>query len=95
MMCHHVMEEKRNNKLSISSAVAIILGPALVQACTIEGKPPPITSPSNSEFPGIMIGVTLRSPNSSNRSTDTYYLKDKGYMQFLLCSFNHPVEHAN
>ena len=48
---------KRNKR--IISGFTIILGPALIQAWTRAGKPPPTTSQPNFEFTRRMIGVTL------------------------------------
>ena len=75
---HHKMEENKNRKGRISSGVAVIIGPELIQAWTRSGKPPPITPPSNSEFPGRIIVVTLIFPLSSNRLMATFHRNDKG-----------------
>ena len=75
---HHGTEENNDKKGRISIGVAIILGQSLLQDWTLSGKPPPITSPSNSNFLGIMIGVTLSFPKKSNITWDKYNWKAKG-----------------
>ena len=57
------------------------------------GKPPPITSALNSDFPGRMIGVTLCFPNRSNKNADTYHKRDKGRINIFLALVYHPVDH--
>ena len=74
----YVMEENNNNKGRIISGISIILGPALLQAWTRSRKPAPITSQSNYEFPGRMIGVALSFRNKYNISKDRYHWKAKG-----------------
>ena len=51
-----------------------------------------ITSPPTSKLPGWTIVITLRFPNKSNYSTDTYYRNAKGIIKIFLCSIYHPHE---
>ena len=59
------------------------------------GKPPPITSSPNFDFPGRMIGVTLCFPNRSNKRTDSYHKRGKGGIKIFLASIYHPVDHED
>ena len=52
----------------VSSSVDSILVPALLRAYNMAGKPPPITSARNSDFPGRMTGVTLLLPHGYNKN---------------------------
>ena len=76
-----------------SSRVAIILGPDLLMACNMAGKPPLITSAINSELPGRIIGVTLCFSNQSNKSLDKYHKRDRGKINIFLASVSYPVDH--
>ena len=66
---HHGMK-KKNSKGRISAAVAIILNPVFTKAWSRAGKLPSITSNKPLNFSGIMIGVTISFPCSSNRPKD-------------------------
>ena len=57
------------------------------------GKPPPITSPSNSDFPGQMIGVTILFTKRPNTISDTYHKKGRGRIKIYLSSIYYSVEH--
>ena len=57
------------------------------------GKPTPITSASNSNFPGQIIGVTLCFSNHSNKKADTYHNWGRGRIKIFLAYIYHPVEH--
>ena len=78
-----------------SCGVAIILGPALLRAWDMAGKPPPITSSLNSDFPGRMIGATLCFPNRSNKRADKFHKRGKGNIKIFLASIYHPVDHED
>ena len=93
IICNHGVEEKSNRKGRICSGVAIILGTALIQSQTIAGKSLPITSSSNSEFPGRMTCVTLIFLKRSNISTCMYHQKAKFDIILFLCLIYHTVEH--
>ena len=56
-------------------------------------KPPPITSATNSDFPGRMIGVTLCFLNRSNKKADTFHKRGREMIKIFLASIYHPVEH--
>ena len=56
------------------------------------GKSPPITSSSNSDFPGRMIGATLCFSNRSSKKADTYNKRFKGRIKIFLDSIYHPVD---
>ena len=58
-------------------------------------KPPPITSPSNSNFPVRMIGVPLCLSNRSNKQSDTYHKRGKGRIKIFLASIYHRVDHGD
>ena len=91
-MFHHGMNKKPQQQGRISAGVMIILIPDLTRACTWAEKIKPITSPPTSNFPGQTIGITLRFPKKSNRSTYTYHRKEKGKIKIFLCSIYHPHE---
>ena len=74
--------------------MAIILVPAILRACKMEGKPLPIMSVSNSDLPGRMIGITLCFPNGSNNKSYKYHKKGKVRIKIFLSSIYHPVEHV-
>ena len=57
------------------------------------GKPPPITSDSNSDFPGRMIGITLYFSIRSNNKLDTYHKRGRLIIKIFLASTYHLVEH--
>ena len=57
------------------------------------GKPPPITSAINSEFPGRVISVTFFFPNQSNKKLNSYHKRGRGKIKIFLDSIYHPVEH--
>ena len=78
LLLHHVMATKPCHRGRASSGVAIILGPALLWAWYMAGKPPFITSAPNSDLPGRMIGVTLCFPNRSNKRADTFHKRGRG-----------------
>ena len=59
----------------------------------MEGKPPLITSASNFDFPGGMVGVNLCFPNHSNKIADTYHKRGKGRIKIFLALIYHPVDH--
>ena len=87
------MTEKPCHTGRTSSGVAIILGSALLRAWSMAGKPPPITSATNSDFPGQMIGVTLCFLNLSNKKAETFHKRGRGMIKIFLASIYHPVEH--
>ena len=93
LLLHHGMAKKPCHRVWSSRVVAIIIGPALLRAWEMAGKPPPITSASNSDFPGQMIGVTLCFSNRSNKKADTYHKRDKGRINIFLASIYHPLYH--
>ena len=74
-----------------SSGVAIIPGPAIIRAWDMAGKPPPITSASNSNFPGKMISITLYLSNRSNKKADTYHKRGRGRINIFLDSIHFTV----
>ena len=59
LLIHHGMKKNPCHRERMSIGVAIILGPEIIRAWNMAGKPPPITSASNSYFSVRMIGVTL------------------------------------
>ena len=61
-------------------------------AWDMAGKPPPITSDSNSNFPGRMIGSTLCFPNHSKKKADMYHKRGKGSIKIFLVLIYHPVD---
>ena len=93
LLLHHDMTEKPCHTGQTSSGVTIILGPALLRAWNMAGKPPPITSATNSDFPGRMIGVTLCFLNLSNKKAETFHKRERGMIKIFLASIYHPVEH--
>ena len=58
----------------------------------MEGKPSPITSAPNSEFPGCMIGVTLCFPYHSNKRAEKFHKRGKEKIKIFLNSIYHPVD---
>ena len=95
LLLHHGMAKKTCHKGQASSSVTLILGPALIQAWEMVGKPTPITSASNSDFPGRMIGVTLCFSNRSNKKADTCHKRGKVRINIFLASIYHPVDHED
>ena len=93
LLLHHVITEKPCHRGWRSSGVAIILGPSILRAWNMAGKPPPITSATNSDFPGRMIGVTLCFLNRSNKKADTFHKRGRGMIKIFLASVYHPVKH--
>ena len=93
LLIHHGMKTKPCHRGWTSSGVAIILGLALLSAWDMAGKPPPITSASNSDFPGRMIGVTLCFPNRSNKKADRYHKRGRWVIKIFLASVYHTVDH--
>ena len=93
LLLHHGMATKPCHMNWTRSGVAIILGPFLLRACNIAGKPPPTTSASNSDFPSRMIGATFCFNNHSNKKEETYHIKGRGRIKIFLASIYHPVEH--
>ena len=87
------MAKKPCHRGRANSGVAIILGPALIRYWDMAVKLPPITSASNSDFPGQMIGVTLCFPNRPNKISDTYHKRGKGRIKIFLASIYHPMDH--
>ena len=92
-LLHHGMTEKPCHRGRTSSVVAIILGPALLRAWNMAWKPPPITSATDSDFPGRMIGVTLCFLNRSNKKTYTFHKRGRGMIKIFLAYIYHPLEH--
>ena len=93
LLLHHGMTTKPCHRGRTSSGFSLILVLSLLRACNMAGKPPPITSAINSEFPGRMIGVTLCFPNRSNNKLDRYHKRGRGKIKIFLSSIYHPVEH--
>ena len=93
LMLHHGMSKKTGHRGLASSGVAIILGPDILRDWNMTGKPPPITSASNSNFPGQMICGTLLFPNQSNNILDTYHKKGRGVINIFLPLIYYPVKH--
>ena len=93
LLLQHSMVTEPFHRGRASSGVAIILGPALLQAWDMAGKPPPITSDFKSNVPGRMIGVTLCLPKRSNKRADTYHKRGKGRINIFLASIYHPMDH--
>ena len=93
LLLHHGMKTNICHRGRASSGVAIILGPTLLRAWDMAGKTPPITSDSNSNFPGWMIGTNLCFYNRSNKKADTYHKRVKGRIKIFLASIYHPVKH--
>ena len=85
-LCHRCRER---------SGVAIILGPPLLWAWDMAGKPPPIKSASNYDFPGRTIGINLCFLNRSNKRADTYHKRENGRIKISLASIYHTVDHEN
>ena len=86
------MTTKPLHRVWTISGVTIILSPALIRAWNMAGKPPPITSEINNEFPGRMIGVTLCFPNRPNKLSDRYHKRGRGMIKIFLAFIYHPVE---
>ena len=61
-----------------SMGVDILLVPALIRSWNMSVKPPPITSASNSDFPGRMISVTLWFQTYPTRDRTNTTRKSKG-----------------
>ena len=93
LLLQHGMAKKPCHKGRASIGVTIILGLALPWDCDMAGKPPPITSASNSEFPGRMIGLTLCFSNRSNKKADTYHKRGKGRINIFLDLIYYQVNH--
>ena len=89
----YFMIKKTIQRVRTISGVAIILGPALIRAWKMVGKPPPITYAINSNFPGRIIGITLCFPNWSNKRWDKCHKKGKGRIKIFLSSIYNPVDH--
>ena len=95
LLIHHGMAMTPCHRVWSSIGAALILGPALLWAWDMEVKPPPITSASNSDFPGWMISVTLCFSNHSNKKADTYHKNGKGRINIFLDLIYHPVDHED
>ena len=95
LLLHHCMATKPCHRGRASSGVAIILGPALLQAWGMAGKPPPIISASNSNFLCRIIGVALCLSNLSNKKVDTYHKRGKGGIKIFIASIYHPVDNED
>ena len=95
LLLHHGMTIKPCLRGRASCGVAIILGPVLLWAWDMTGKPPPITSAPNSDFPGRMIGFTLCFPDGSNKRVDKFHKRGKGKIKIFLASIYHPVDHED
>ena len=87
------MATKTCHRGRVSIGVAIILGPALLWAWDMAGKPPPITSAPNSNLPGRMICVILCSPDRSNKQADTFHKRGKGRIKIFFALIYLPVDH--
>ena len=84
LLLHHGMAKKPCLRGRASSGVAIILGPTLLRAWDMAGKPPPINLSPDSDLPGWMIGVTLCFPNRSNKRSDKFHKRGKGKINIFL-----------
>ena len=93
LLLHHGMATKPCHRGRAGCGVAIIIGPTLLRAWDMAGKPSPLTSPPNSDFPGWMIGVTLCFPNCSNKRADKFHKRVKGNIKIFLASIYHLVDH--
>ena len=91
LLFHYGMVNKSSQRVQVSNSVAIILGPSILRAWNTSRKPHPITSASNSNFPGNMISVTLCFPNRSNNKIDKYHKRGKGVIKIFLSSIYHLV----
>ena len=92
LLLHHGITKKPCHMGWMSSAVTMILGPALLRDWNMAGKPPPITSTINSKFTGRMIGATLCFLKRPNNSFDKYHKRGRGKIKIFLDWIYHPVE---
>ena len=93
LLLHQGIVMKPCHRGQASCGVTIILGPPLLRAWEMAGKPLPITSATKSDFPGRMIGVTLCFPNRSNKRANTLHMRSKGRIKIFLTLIYHPVDH--
>ena len=95
LLLHHGMATKPFHRGRASCGVAIILNSALLWYWYMAGKPPPITSSPNSDFPCQIIGFTLCFPNRSNKREDTFHKRGNGRIKIFLALIYHPVDHED
>ena len=93
LLIHYSMATKPYCRVQESSSVTIIIGPEILRDWNMAGKPPPITSASNSNFPGWTIGVTLCFFNRSNKKAGSYHKRGREMINIFLAYIYHPVEH--
>ena len=93
LLLHFGMATKPCHRSRASRGVVIILGPALLRAWDMAWKPPPITSASNSGFPGRNISVTLYFSKHSKNKSDTHHKRGKGRINIFLALIYPLVEH--
>ena len=88
MVLQHNREERAiGYKGRIMGRVAIILSPTAVEAWRAAGRKPPITTPIDSPFVGIFIGVKLRYPRINQ-----YKNKVRVNTKLFVALVYHPVD---
>ena len=88
MIFRHSGEEREvGTRGRFPGGVSIILSPSAITAWRAVGSKPPITTPLESKFVGIFLGLKLQFPRF-----DQFDIRVRGELKLFIASIYHPVD---